>query len=78
MRALLGRPQVLRRYQLANLFAHGRADFRGVAVVHAVVDARICYLLHKVIDLSPTPRRAFSGDTGRRQGWRGTGPDLRL
>jgi hypothetical protein len=78
MRGLLERPQVLRHRQLANLFAHSRADFRGVAVVHAVVDARIGYLLHEVIDLRPTPRRAFSGDTGCRQGRHGTGPDLRL
>ena len=75
---LLGRPQVLRRYQPANLFAQGSADFRGVTVVHAVVNARIGNLLHEVIDLSPTPRRAFGGDAGRRQSRRGTGIDLPL
>jgi hypothetical protein len=58
---LLARPQVLRYGQLANLFAHGRADFRGGAVVYTVVDTRLRYLLHEVVDLRPAPRRAFGG-----------------
>ena len=37
-------PQVLCRCQLANLSAHGSADFCRVSVVHAVVDARLCHL----------------------------------
>src|SRR5664279_5788422 len=37
---LLDRPQDLRRGQRTDLPAHGRTDFRRVAVVHAVVDAR--------------------------------------
>jgi hypothetical protein len=45
---LLVRPQVLRRGQRANLYAHGRVDFCGGAVVRAIVDTRIRYLLQEV------------------------------
>lgn len=45
---LLVRPQLLRRGQLANLFAHSRVDFCGGAVGHATVDTRIRHLLQEV------------------------------
>jgi len=46
--------------------------------MHAVVNARVRYLLHEVVDLRPAPRRALGGVTGRRQGRHGASTDLRL
>jgi hypothetical protein len=44
--------------------------------VHAAVDACVCYLLHEVVDLCPSPRHAFSRVTGRHQDRHGASPDL--
>jgi hypothetical protein len=45
---LLMWPRGLRCGQLANLYAHSRVDFCGSAVVHAIVDTHIRYLLQDV------------------------------
>src|SRR5580765_7893084 len=75
---LLNRSQVFHHGQFADLFAHGRTYFGGVAVMHAVVDAPVCDFLHKVLDPRPTSRCALGGSACRRQGWHGPSPDLTL
>ena len=63
---LLWLTQKLRRRELADLLTHCGANFRGVAVVHSFVNARIAHLIYTVVDRLPTPRSTFRNIAGGR------------